>query len=116
MQTTMADALATFSAVQAQLAEAACMTLDLLDAQGDDMATTVEPITIRTGCSVCSLDPEDENAQGVVTQVSPDRTSCRVLWDVPAGGKLETWCGVNQVRALADAPMPGGTGRLELDE
>lgn len=112
----MADALATFATVQAQLAEAACMILDFTADKGDAMTATAEPITIRTGCSVCSLDPEDENAQGIVIQVSPDRTSCRVLWDVPAGGKLETWCGVNQVRVLADVPMPGGTGRLELDE
>lgn len=114
---TTADALATFSAVQAQLAEAACMTLDLLDAQGDDMATTVEPITIRTGCSVCSLDPEDENAQGVVVQVSPDRTSCRVLWDVPAAGApAMTWCAVGHVRVIADATMPCASGHLDLDE
>lgn len=38
---TTADALATFSAVQAQLAEAACMLLDLAADQGDDMATTI---------------------------------------------------------------------------
>lgn len=114
---TTADALATFASVQAQLAEAACMTLDLLAAQGDAMTTTVEPITIRTGCSVCSIDPEDDDAQGVVVQVSPDRTSCRVLWDVTAAGApAMTWCSVGHVRVIADATMPCASGYLDLDE
>lgn len=115
---TTADALATFASVQAQLAEAACMTLDLLAAQGDAMNELTETASpVKIGCSVCSLDPEDDNAQGVVTQVSPDRTSCRVLWDVPAAGAPSmTWCSVGHVRVLAAATMPCASGYLDLDE
>lgn len=106
---TTADALRTFSAVQAELAAAACILLDFEADQGDDMSTKTVTIKVRNPRASAHYPAEERAKNGAV--------DCDVMIIIDdANGTHEYPCSDGEVTVYRDEANGGyGTAGTPRD-